>query len=150
MNAALIKVKDEPNKITGLLNTGNIADQETTHLINVHGITGMENLPMLKSDQLSQIVKAYNNSMPNTMFPIGISKQDRLAGLLWWAMDSKRKVRALDLTTFTADVTSESHTKFKDYPRRKDNTALCSLMELSKCVCCSCVVLMSTCSEYYD
>ena len=28
--------------------------------------------------------------------------------------------------------------------------ALCSLMELGNCVCCSWVVLMSTCSEYYD
>ena len=28
--------------------------------------------------------------------------------------------------------------------------ALCSLVELGKCVCCSSVVLMSTCSEYYD
>ena len=28
--------------------------------------------------------------------------------------------------------------------------ALCSLMDLSKCVCCSWVVLNSTCSEYYD
>ena len=28
--------------------------------------------------------------------------------------------------------------------------ALCSLMELGKCSCCSWVVLMSTCSEYYD
>ena len=28
--------------------------------------------------------------------------------------------------------------------------ALCSSVELGKCSCCSCVVLMSTCSEYYD
>ena len=28
--------------------------------------------------------------------------------------------------------------------------ALCSLMELGKCVCCSWLVMMSTCSEYYD
>ena len=28
--------------------------------------------------------------------------------------------------------------------------ALCSLIDVGKCVCCSCVVLMSTCSEYYD
>ena len=28
--------------------------------------------------------------------------------------------------------------------------ALCSLMELGKCVCCSWVVMKSTCSEYYD
>ena len=28
--------------------------------------------------------------------------------------------------------------------------ALCSSMELGKCFCCSCVVLMSTCSECYD
>ena len=28
--------------------------------------------------------------------------------------------------------------------------ALCSSVELGQCSCCSCVVLMSTCSEYYD
>ena len=32
----------------------------------------------------------------------------------------------------------------------QDRTALCSLMDLGNCVCCSWVVLMSTCSEYYD
>ena len=28
--------------------------------------------------------------------------------------------------------------------------ALCSSVDLGKCSCCSCVVLMSTCSGYYD
>ena len=34
--------------------------------------------------------------------------------------------------------------------RRYSRVALCSSVELGKCYCCICVVLMSTCSEYYD
>ena len=37
---------------------------------------GMGNLPMLKPDQLIQIVKAYNNGLPDTMLHLGVSKQN--------------------------------------------------------------------------
>ena len=67
----------------------------------------MENLPVIKPGQLSQIIKAYKNGLPDPMFPLGISKQNGLAGLLWWAVDPKRRGRALDQTTFNADVMSE-------------------------------------------
>ena len=57
MNSAVIAVRYVPFTITGLLNTGNVANRETTRFINVHGITGIGNLPMLKPDQISPIVK---------------------------------------------------------------------------------------------
>ena len=50
MNAALIAVRDGPLVTKDFLNTGNVADRETTCFINVHGIMGMYNLPMLKPD----------------------------------------------------------------------------------------------------
>ena len=42
----------------------------------------MDNIPMLNPDQLSQIVKSYNNGMPYIMLPIGIAKQNGLDALL--------------------------------------------------------------------
>ena len=81
----------------------------------------MVNITMLKPDQLSQIFKAYKNGLPDTMFSLVIANQDGLAVLLLWAMYSKRRGRALDPTTFTADVTRESLTSVEGYLRNKDN-----------------------------
>ena len=83
----------------------------------------MENFPMLKPENLRQLFKAYNNGLPKPVFNIGISKHNALDGLLWWAMDSKIIGRALDPTTFTADVMSKSLTSFDDCLRKKDNTS---------------------------
>ena len=123
MNVALIEVRGGTLIIIGLLNTGHFADRETKLFINVNGITGMDNLPMLNTDQLSQNFNTYNNGMPDPMYPLLISNQHVLAGLLWGTMYSKRRGRALDPTTFTADVTRESLTSVEGYLRNKDNTS---------------------------
>ena len=57
------------------------------------------------------------------MFPLGISKQNRFSGILWWAMDSKIRRRALDLATFTANLMRKSLTSFEDILRKKNNTS---------------------------
>ena len=116
-------MRDVPLVITGLLNTVNVANQETKSFVNVDGIMGMENLPMLKPDQLSQIFKAYKNGLPDTMFSLVIANQDGLALLLLWAMYSKRRGRALYLTKFAADVMIKILASFEDYLRNKDNAS---------------------------
>ena len=92
-----------------------------THFIIVHGITGMVNLPKIKTDQQRQIVKAYNNGMSDTIFSILIANQNILADLLWQAMYYKTRQRYLELTTFSADVMSENLKLFDNYLRNKDN-----------------------------
>ena len=61
--------------------------------------------------------------MPDTMSLLGVAKNNGLAGLFWWAMDSKRRGRSLDPTTFTDDILSESLMSFEDNLRKKDNTS---------------------------
>ena len=57
------------------------------------------------------------------MFPLGISKQNRFSGILWWAMDYKIRGRDLDPATFTSNLMRKSLTSFEDYLRKKNNTS---------------------------
>ncbi len=82
-----IAVRDGPLTTAGIRNTGPVADWETTRFINVHGIEGIETFAQLKPDQIDMVVKAYNNSLPSGMLPLGISKQNGIVGIMWKAMD---------------------------------------------------------------
>ena len=42
----------------------------------------MDNIPILNPDQISQIVKSYNNGLPYIMLPLVIAKQNGLDALL--------------------------------------------------------------------
>ena len=87
---------------------------------------------MLKTDQKIRTVKAYNNGVPDPMFPLGITTNNGLAGLLWWEMDSKIRGRSLYPITLNADVMRKSFVSFADYLGNKDNTSFLKLPSYKK------------------
>ena len=131
-NAALLAVRNGPLARAGLINTGPAANRETTRFTNVHGITSIESFAQLKPDQLGAVIKAYNNGLPATMLPLGMVKQNGIAGIIWKAMDQTRRGQTITIDDFDQAAMDKGLVEYEDYKRKKEATPNMKLPKFSE------------------
>ena len=71
--------------IAGLSDAGNANARQTTRFMTANSITDVEDFASLDADQVREMVKQYQRA--HAQGTIGITVQNRLKGLIWWARD---------------------------------------------------------------
>ena len=69
--------------IVGLSNTGNVNTRQTTRFMSANSIEDVEDFASLDTSQVREMVKQYQRAHPTGS--MGITIQNRLKGLIWWA-----------------------------------------------------------------
>ena len=93
-NATLVR---DVLALVGLNNTGNINARQTSHFMVANSIESVDDFASLETSQVREMVKQYQRAHPAGS--MGITLQNRLKGLIWWARDQKRRAQAIDTTT---------------------------------------------------
>ena len=83
--------------IVGLNNTGNVNTRQTMRFINANSIKNVEDLASLDTSQVREMAKIYRQA--HAQGSMGITTQNRLKGLIWWARDKRRRGQLIDTTT---------------------------------------------------
>ena len=71
--------------LVGLNNAGNVNTRQTTRFMVANSIDDVNDFASLETSQVREMVKQYQRA--HAQGSIGITLQNRLKGLIWWARD---------------------------------------------------------------
>ena len=101
--------------IAGLSDAGNANARQTTRFMTANSITDVEDFASLEADQVREMVKQYQRA--HAQGTIGITVQNRLKGLIWWARDKKRRGQPIDTAVLDIDMLEAAREDYEMYKR---------------------------------
>jgi hypothetical protein len=104
--------------VVGLNNTGNVNARQTTHFMVANSIDDVDDFSSIDTSQVREMVKQYQRAHPAGS--IGITLQNRLKGLIWWARDQRRRGQAVDTTTLNAGILEAAREDYEMYLKDVD------------------------------
>lgn len=89
--------------IAGLNDTGAMGNMQTTCFMVANSIIDVNDFASLETPYASEMVKQYQQRVHATG-AIGITVQNRLTGLIWWARDRCRRSLPIDTAGLNTDI----------------------------------------------
>jgi len=99
--------------LVGLSDTGNVNTRHTTRFMNANSIESVEDFASLDTSQVREMVKIYRQAFAQGN--MGITTQNRLKGLIWWARDKRRRGQPIDTTTLDLVRLEEAREEYEMY-----------------------------------
>ena len=99
--------------LVGLSDTGNVNTRHTTRFMNANSIESVEDFASLDTSQVKEMVKIYRQAFAQGN--MGITTQNRLKGLIWWARDKRRRGQPIDTTTLDLARLEEAREEYEMY-----------------------------------
>ncbi len=97
--------------LVGLSDTGNVNTRHTTRFMNANSIESVEDFASLDTSQVKEMVKIYRQAFAQGN--MGITTQNRLKGLIWWARDKRRRGQPIDTTTLDLARLEEAREEYE-------------------------------------
>ena len=105
--------------IVGLSNTGGTVNtRQTTRFMNANSFENVEDLALLDTSQVREMAKQYQRAHPQGI--MGITVQNRLKGLIWWAQDRRRRDQPIDTATLDLERLEEARDEYEMYLKDVD------------------------------
>ena len=97
--------------LVGLNNTGNVNTRYTTRFMNANSIKSVEDFASLDTSQVREMAKIYRQAFAQGN--MGITTQNKLKGLIWWARNKRRRGQPIDTKTLDLERLEEAREEYE-------------------------------------